>query len=297
MTVDLEGANSRPANGPPPSAEPPDGPGVDRAAAFATGAPKVPRRVVFWAVLAVVVLGLGGTVADHFLGAGTGGPTATSTTVPATTVPAPAVDPGRAPVGGGQVQASLAAFMDLVSLGSKPAPPFTLTDAANGASVSLGDLRGHVVVLTFANAGCNDMCPVLAAELAQAHADLASGAVPVTFVTVNSDPLHTTAAAAGPVLTQPTLAAMGGWRFLTGPLDRLNPVWKAYGESITADPTTGVATHNDIMYFVRPNGTLAWSATPFANESTSGVFSLPASQITRFAAGIATYADQLTGAR
>lgn len=271
-------------------------PAVDRPAAFAAGTPKMSRTVVYWAVAAVLLLGLGGTLVDHFLSSS--GPssatTLTSTTGSTPTTSPPAIDQGKPPLAGAhQVHASLAAFMGLTSQKATPAPAFSLTDGDNGATVSLSSLRGHVVVLTFANAGCNDICPVLADELAKADALLGHTPVPVTFVTVNTDPLDLSGVSTAPVLRQTTLPSLPNWQFLTGTIAQLDPVWKAYGVSITADRSTGTVTHNDVLYFIRPDGTLAWSATPFANESTAGVFSLPAAQVTRFAKGIATYADEL----
>jgi protein SCO1/2 len=183
--------------------------------------------------------------------------------------------------------------MGLTGLPPRQAPAFSLVNGADGGPVSLSSLRGHVVVLTFANAGCNDICPVLADELTKAGSQLGKTPVPVTFVTVNTDPLDLSVAGTDPVFQKTALPSLAGWQFLTGTIAQLDPVWKAYGVSIVVDHSTGAVTHNDVLFFIRPDGTLAWSATPFADESATGVYSLPASQITRFATGIATYADEL----
>ena len=47
------------------------------------------------------------------------------------------------------------------------------------------------------------------------------------------------------------------------------------------------------MEFIDPRGDLRYRATPFADESTTGTFSLPAASIARWGQGIATYAEQL----
>jgi protein SCO1/2 len=46
-----------------------------------------------------------------------------------------------------------------------PAPAFTLTTQA-GTRLSLMDLRGKIVALTFIYASCADTCPLLTAKLA-----------------------------------------------------------------------------------------------------------------------------------
>ncbi len=290
-------------NSPPAPPAPPAPPPVDRAAAFAAGAPRISRTVVYWAVAAVLTLGLGGTLVSHFLSSSSnskktssGTSTLTTTTGAATTATTlPPVDHGNVPaIGAHEVHSSLAGFMGLTSLESKQAPAFSLANGRTGATVSLAGLHGHVVVLSFFNAACNDICPVLAAELTKADTDLGSTSVPITFVTVNTDPLDVSGVATAQVYRSTSLPSLPNWQFLTGPVARLDPVWKAYGVSITVQRSTRTVSHNDVLYFIRPDGTLAWSATPFANESTAGVFSLPGSQITRFAKGVASYAAQLT---
>ena len=88
---------------------------------------------------------------------------------------------------------------------------------------------------------------------------------------------------------------MATWHFLTSNLTTLNAVWRAYGVSVNVSRTSGIVAHNDVMYFVDPSGRLRYEATPFANESSSGAFSLPSASIDRWGQGIATYARQLLG--
>ena len=72
------------------------------------------------------------------------------------------------------------------------------------------------------------------------------------------------------------------WRMLTGPLASLDAVWKAYGVSISADTKTGREAHNDVMDFIDAKGDLRFRATPFADESATGTFSLSPAAITRW---------------
>ena len=251
------------------------------------GPPKMPRRVIYGAIAVILAVGLGFGLVDRLA---TSSPPAKP--VPASTTPGPSVP--VVPQNATQLHASLPAFLGLSSI-HRRAPGFSLTDAATGSEVSLAALRGHVVVLSFANAACNDICPVLASELVQADSQLSSSARPVTLVTVNSDPLETDASPTLPVASRTGLGTLDNWRFLTGSIHQLNKVWVHYGISITADKSTSVASHNNFLYFIAPDGELSWRATPFANESTSGAYSLSPAEVDRFALGVASYARRLAG--
>ena len=58
------------------------------------------------------------------------------------------------------------------------------------------------MVVTFFNAECDDICPVLSQEITEADKLLGPGRTDVEFVVVNSDPLETALAPAPPSLTQ-----------------------------------------------------------------------------------------------
>ena len=115
----------------------------------------------------------------------------------------------------------------------------------------------------------------------------------VEFVTVNTDPTALAQSAEAPVLRHDRLGALPNWHMVTGPLATLNALWKAYGVSISVQKKTGLEAHNDVMDFIDAQGDLRYRATPFADESTTGAFSLPAASIARWAQGIATYAGRL----
>lgn len=300
MTIDAPGRQdetvgdeSSPARDPMaptagPDEQPPVTHQVDRKAAFEAGTPKMSKKVIAIAIAVLLVLGVGGSIADHFVT----GQAAPAAKVPVAKRGLPVAD---APPEGAELHASLAALLGVQSLHDAHAAAFTLTDAASGTAVSLAGLRGHAVVLTFANSACNDICPVLAQEITKASAMVGTTKAPVTFLTVNTDPLAPKPAEAT-ILRATSLGELGDYRFLTGSIRSLDAVWVSYGISITADKTTGVASHNDVMYFIKPNGDIAWTATPFADESRSGTYSLPAAEVTRFAQGIAHYADEVANA-
>lgn len=266
-------------------------PPVDRAAALARGAPGVPVNFLLGVLGLVLALALGGLVAEHVFSSVGLNPTPTTTST--TAARSPAATPGApAPTQNRSLSAPLAAFMGLHAPTPRPAPTFTLTDQ-KGVTSSVPAQPPDVVVLTFFDAPCNDICPVLAAEITQADAELGPLASHVQFLTVNTDPNALAASAAAPALAASGLGALTNWHMLTGPLSSLNPVWKAYGVSISVDTKTGQEAHNNVMDFIDAQGTLRYRATPFGDENAKGTYSLSSAEVHRWAQGIAAYAARL----
>ena len=104
-----------------------------------------------------------------------------------------------------------------------PVRDFALTDQ-DGRRVSLRDLRGRVVVLTFLYTTCRDTCPIAAEQIENAM-DRLGHDVPVLAISV--DPAHDTPALAKRFLVARRL--VGRMHFLLGPRRALAPIWKAYG--------------------------------------------------------------------
>jgi cytochrome oxidase Cu insertion factor (SCO1/SenC/PrrC family) len=272
----------------------PGSPAVDRTAALAEGAPGIPANFVWWVLGVVLVLSLGGFVGEHLFSASGLNPTpATTTTAPNPVRTSPADTPAP-PAPDRSVSAPLASFMGLTVPSPRHATPIVLTDQ-QGRPVSVPAQPARVVVLTFFNARCNDICPVLASEIREADADLGARAGDVEFITVNTDPSALAASAEEPAVYGTGLGALPNWHMVTGPLTSLNPLWKAYGVSISLDTKTGLEAHNDVMDFVDPQGVVRYRATPFADESSTGAFTLAAASEARWAQGMATYAGRLVG--
>ena len=109
-----------------------------------------------------------------------------------------------------------------------PAPAFTLT-AQDERRVSLADLRGKVVVLTFIYTTCADTCPLLTAKMAALQGRLGADFGPrVFFVSITVDPERDT-----PAVLKGYGAAHGarfdGWAFMTGTPGEIREVAKGYG--------------------------------------------------------------------
>jgi protein SCO1 len=108
------------------------------------------------------------------------------------------------------------------------APPFALT-TQDERRLSLNDLRGKVVVLTFIYTTCADTCPLLTAKIASLQPRLGPDfARRVFFVSVSVDPERDT-----PARLRGYGAAHGarfdGWAFLTGTPAEIREVAKRYG--------------------------------------------------------------------
>jgi protein SCO1/2 len=110
-------------------------------------------------------------------------------------------------------------------LGAVPAPNFQLVDQT-GHIVSLAQLRGHPVVLTFLYTHCPGPCPLLAEKLHFTVEILGQEAFRVEWVAVSLDPKGDTPASARAFVATHHLT--GRLQFLLGSQSRLEPIWKAY---------------------------------------------------------------------
>jgi protein SCO1 len=135
-----------------------------------------------------------------------------------------------------------------------PAPVFTLT-AQDGRQVSLKDLRGKVVVVTFIYTACTDTCPLLTAKMAALQDDLGSDFGPkIFFVSITVDPERDTPEA----LTRYAQAHgvnFAGWTFLTGMPDEIRTIAHQYG-IYSKKQASGDVDHTFLTSLVDQHGTL-----------------------------------------
>ena len=121
------------------------------------------------------------------------------------------------------------------SLGGALAPTFTLTDQ-NGKQVSLADLHGHPVVLTFFYTHCTDECPLTASKFQSVLKGSGSQFNTVRWVAVSTDPVGDTPQ------TATSFAAKHGLtdtlHYLLGTQAELEPVWSAYSVAVEGGATT-----------------------------------------------------------
>ena len=135
-----------------------------------------------------------------------------------------------------------------------PAPEFALI-TTDGERLSLGDLRGKVVAVTFIYATCTDTCPLLTAKMVAMQKRLGPDfGSKVRFVSITVDPERDTPQ----ILAQYARnhgADPAGWAFLTGTPDEIRDVGRRYG--IYAKKTErGDVDHTFLTSIVDQRGTL-----------------------------------------
>jgi protein SCO1/2 len=109
-----------------------------------------------------------------------------------------------------------------------PAPAFTLT-SQDGKPLTLADLRGKVVAVTFIYTGCPDICPLLTQKMVDVQDELGPEfGAKIAFVSISLDPVHDT-----PGVLKDYAQFWGanpeGWSFLTGSLEAVRDVTHRYG--------------------------------------------------------------------
>jgi cytochrome oxidase Cu insertion factor (SCO1/SenC/PrrC family) len=133
---------------------------------------------------------------------------------------------------------------------SEPAPDFTLLDQA-GASVSLSALRGQVVLLTFMDPQCTNLCPIVGQEISAVEAALPATVKPVLLV-VSVAP-NRSAADVGKFTSHVTWHQ--GWHWLLGDQAQLQAVWVTYHISVQPSPTD--VAHDETLFVIDPRGRIA----------------------------------------
>lgn len=135
-----------------------------------------------------------------------------------------------------------------------PAPAFTLT-TQEGTRLSLKDLHGKVVAVTFIYASCADTCPLLTAKLAGLQARLgAEFGSQVFFVAVTVDPEQDTPEVLKRY-AQAHGANLAGWAFLTGTPAEILQIARQYGVYVKKTPR-GDVDHTFLTSLIDRSGLL-----------------------------------------
>lgn len=159
----------------------------------------------------------------------------------------------------GVVRAATAAPVETFSANELPmrldaeAPPLQLTDH-DGRPFALAALHGRPVIVTFAYAHCEVVCPTVVKQIQQARVDAARADIPIVVVTL--DPWRDVAARLPAIFTAWQLAP--GDRLLTGEIDEVTRVLDAWGIGRMRDASTGEIDHAVAVMLVGPDGRLAY---------------------------------------
>jgi protein SCO1/2 len=131
---------------------------------------------------------------------------------------------------------------------------FTLT-TQNGERLSLSDLHGKVIAISFIFTTCADVCPLLTAKLVGMQKQLGSAfGTDVYFLSVTVDPEYDT-----PEVLKSYAAALGcdpaGWALLTGTVEEILDMARSYGV-YHEKQAGGSVDHNLLTSIVDRNGML-----------------------------------------
>lgn len=133
------------------------------------------------------------------------------------------------------------------------APPFKLT-THEYADLTLANLRGKVVAITFLFTTCQDTCPVLTAKLVNVERKLtAAGEKDVSFVAISLMPKHDT-----PQVLKQYGKAHGvdfsRWSFLTGDAAQIQKLAQQYGVFVRAKKSEDEVDHGFLTSLIDRDG-------------------------------------------
>lgn len=185
-------------------------------------------------------------------------------------------------------------MMELNALPHKAAPGFTFTDQ-NGRTMSLSDFRGKVVVLEFLDPHCTDICPIVSREFVDAYHDLGAKAGNVVFLGINVNQYHAGVTDVLAFSKEQQLTTIPDWHYFTGPTPALQAAWSDYHIWVQAPNPDADIVHTSAVYFIAPDGTERYLASPQVDHNASGSSYLPTDQINAWGHGIADLASTLAG--
>jgi cytochrome oxidase Cu insertion factor (SCO1/SenC/PrrC family) len=164
-----------------------------------------------------------------------------------------------------------------------PAPAFQLTDQ-NGQPVSLANLRGKVVLMTFLDPVCTSDCPIIGAEFKEAGVLLGSADKDVELVAVVANPTYRSSVFTQAFDREEGLNTVPNWLYLTGSLSQLSQVWQHYGVEVENLPAGAMVGHSELVLVIDRAGHIReeTSADPGpATNATQSSFSVMLTQYAR----------------
>jgi protein SCO1 len=135
-----------------------------------------------------------------------------------------------------------------------PAPGFILS-SQDGAQISLANLRGKVVAVTFIFTRCSDTCPVLTPMMSMVQDRLGGDfGSKIVFASITVDPEHDTPEILK-LYAQAYGADVAGWSFLTGPPRIILDLTRRYGV-FASKKVNGDIEHSFLTSIVDRHGIL-----------------------------------------
>lgn len=137
-----------------------------------------------------------------------------------------------------------------VTISNTTAPIFTLKDQT-GATVSLAQLKGKPVVLTFFDSHCpHEECPLMAQSLKIAARNLGTRANQVEWVAVSVNPTDTSQSASAFLSGNGITFSL---HYMLGTHEQLAPVWAAY-HIVSETNSDGIVIHSTGVYLIDQQG-------------------------------------------
>jgi len=133
------------------------------------------------------------------------------------------------------------------------APAYDLTDQ-HGKPMTASEFHGRSVVLTFNDDQCEDLCTLLAQDIATADHDLGAAAKHVAFVSINANPYYPNVSTVKAWTDQHGLGKLKNWYFGTASPATLATIWKKYGVPVELDAQDKTVVHGTEIFFISPTG-------------------------------------------
>lgn len=149
------------------------------------------------------------------------------------------------------------------------APALALVDQT-GRQVTLASYRGRPVIVAFAYAHCETVCPQIVSDVLTARRDLAEAAPGVLFVTL--DPWRDTPARLAAIAKLWGLD--GDAHVLSGPPDEVERALNAWRVPRVRNQKTGDISHPSMVYILGPNGRIAYVVNGNAQAIVAAVGAL-----------------------
>ncbi len=151
-----------------------------------------------------------------------------------------------------------------VMVSGRPLPDFTLINQDNEI-FSLGKVAGRPVILFFGYTGCPDVCPLAMRKISESLRSMGPLSEEFAVIFISVDPLRDTPDRLSRWVSQYYPRAIA----LTGDLDELGRVWRAYGaarledyESAVRSGDTYYVSHSAVIYVADRNHVLRHILTP-----------------------------------
>lgn len=161
--------------------------------------------------------------------------------------------------GAGEIAAQLTRIND-------PAPALTLTNQ-HGREVSLESFRGRPVIVAFAYAHCETVCPMIVSDLLSARERAGADPPPVLVVTL--DPWRDTPSRLPSIATRWKLR--DGMHVLSGPADVVERTLNGWRVPRVRNQKTGDISHPSMVYVIDPAGRIAYVVNGDAHAIAAAV--------------------------